>query len=164
MGVCWSRIRYESWESVDRRTHADLNTKPQVKGCSLALLLTLASVSSAVAAGSGSAGVRVEIEAEKNFSLAFALTFHSFSRIDRCFGGSAGSEVSVDTGPASTFRYFFFSLLYDCEGFPIHGVDVLIWFSSTLSNCTLDLALFVIRCMLCLEDAPVRGGYGSSIV
>jgi len=30
MGVCRSRMRYESWESVDRRPHADFNTKPHV--------------------------------------------------------------------------------------------------------------------------------------
>ena len=71
-------MRYESWESVNRLTHADFNTKPPVRGSSLALLLPLASGSSAVASRSGSVGVGVEVEVEKNFSLAFSLTVQCF--------------------------------------------------------------------------------------
>ena len=55
-----------------------------------------------------SAGVIAEVEAEETFSL----TFRSFSRIAKCFGGGAGSEASVDTGPVSDFRFFFFSFFF----------------------------------------------------
>ena len=74
-------------------------------GAGSASLSTLASVSSMIV----SAGVVTEVEAEETF---FSLTFRSFSRIARCFGGGAGSEASMDTGPVSDFRFFFFSFFF----------------------------------------------------